>query len=223
MILALGVGVAAYLVYIVQHGSDQMAPRFFSTLTVNAAFVIAWSVTTSRLPAVLSTRGWAAVGFGMLLLGNLTSPLVPLKSLSPEWGADAKRNSRVGVDDHRAVERRGRLTLHDQSAHLFARSPAPEWEVRMGMAIGLDSFQRGPQSHTLDIYALADPLLSRLPAANGPWRPGYVERIIPAGYVESLYLDENRIEDPSLHRYYDVVRLIRRGSLWSWDRFVALP
>ena len=70
-----------------------------------------------------------------------------------------------------------------------------------------------------DTYCLGDPLMSRLPAVyQTSWRVGHLRRICPEGYRDSVYEDENRIEDKDLHAYYDRIRLITRGEIWSLDR-----
>lgn len=70
-----------------------------------------------------------------------------------------------------------------------------------------------------DTYCLGDPLMSRLPAVyQTSWRVGHLRRICPEGYRDSVYEDENRIEDEDLHAYYDRIRLITRGEIWSLDR-----
>ena len=61
--------------------------------------------------------------------------------------------------------------------------------------------------------------MSRLPAVyQTSWRVGHLRRICPEGYRDSVYEDENRIEDEDLHAYYDRIRLITRGEIWSLDR-----
>jgi arabinofuranosyltransferase len=45
---------------------------------------------------------------------------------------------------------------------------------------------------------------------------------LPAGYLESCRSGENQIEDPDLHAYYERVRLVISGPLWSIDRLKAI-
>jgi hypothetical protein len=53
-------------------------------------------------------------------------------------------------------------------------------------------------------------------------RPGHYERIIPAGYAESLRDDNNQLADPALHALYEDLRLITLGPLWSSARWAAI-
>jgi arabinofuranosyltransferase len=76
----------------------------------------------------------------------------------------------------------------------------------------------GPRVHIVDPPALGDALLARLPA--GPvWYPGHFDRRLPAGYMESLRVQGNLIEDAGVHEYYEHLREIIRGPVWSWRRF----
>jgi len=95
------------------------------------------------------------------------------------------------------------------------------------IAVGMYGYFAGPGVHVVDWYGLTDPLLARLPAiVTGPyvtdrsvnWRPGHGRRPIPDGYLESLAENENRIGDPDLARYYEVLRRVTRGELWDWER-----
>jgi hypothetical protein len=61
-----------------------------------------------------------------------------------------------------------------------------------------------------------------LPAQYKEWKSGHFHRDVPAGYVESLNHNENRIVDPFTYAYYDVVRLITRAPLWSSARWWAI-
>jgi arabinofuranosyltransferase len=103
-------------------------------------------------------------------------------------------------------------------------------------AVGYIGFYAGPTLHILDLNALADPLLARLPALNPDpltltflprlatrgWRIGHFVRRIPAGYLETLATGENRIRDARLAEYYDRLRLITRGPLLAPGRLAAI-
>ncbi len=74
-----------------------------------------------------------------------------------------------------------------------------------------------------DLYALGDPFLSKLPAVREDnWRIGHMWREAPVGYDETVIRDENLIENESLKKYYDVIKLITRAPLWDRDRLKAV-
>ncbi len=84
-------------------------------------------------------------------------------------------------------------------------------------------YTRGPETHILDVMALADPLLARLPAKDQQhWRIGHIERDIPKGYLESLRAGENQIEDEAIHAYYNELSKIVSGSIWDAARWRSI-
>ena len=92
-----------------------------------------------------------------------------------------------------------------------------------GDAIGYVGFAAGPEKYLIDIVALGDPLLSRLPAIKPSsidnWKSGHFHRDIPSGYCESLLTEKNLIQNPKIHQYYDKVRIITRDPVFNWNRF----
>ena len=74
-----------------------------------------------------------------------------------------------------------------------------------------------------DTYCLGDPLLSRLPAFyQDSWRVGHLRRVCPEGYRESIYEEENLIEDEDLADFYDRIRIITSGDLLSAERIKTI-
>ncbi|MBI1319861.1 MAG: hypothetical protein GC168_13100 [Candidatus Hydrogenedens sp.] len=90
-------------------------------------------------------------------------------------------------------------------------------------SVGFRGFFGGPSVYIIDSYALADPLLARLPARYAPnWRIGHFTREIPAGYQASVLDGPNVIQDRQLAEYYDILRLITRGPLFDPARLEAV-
>src|SRR5258706_6732498 len=87
--------------------------------------------------------------------------------------------------------------------------------------IGFAGYFAGPGVHIIDPYALADPVLARLPAQR-KFRVGHYERQMPDGYPESVASGVNRISDPGLAAYYDHMRLIVSGPPWTRARWRAI-
>ena len=80
-----------------------------------------------------------------------------------------------------------------------------------------------PDLYLNDTYCLGDAFLSKLPAIYDPnWRVGHLRRAVPEGYRESVWNNDNEIEDPDLHEYYDVIRLITRGEIFDPQRLKAI-
>jgi arabinofuranosyltransferase len=87
--------------------------------------------------------------------------------------------------------------------------------------VGFLGYFAGPNVHVIDIFALGDPLLARLPAAPG-WRIGHFERSVPDGYVETIQTGTNVIRDPDISARYTRLKLITQGPIWSRSRSGAV-
>jgi len=94
--------------------------------------------------------------------------------------------------------------------------------LEMG-AIGSWGFFGGPDLHIIDVMALADPLLSRLPAVYDPaWWPGHRMRHVPSGYAASVFEEKSAILDPGVAAVDDLIRTVTRGPLWTRARWSAI-
>jgi arabinofuranosyltransferase len=87
--------------------------------------------------------------------------------------------------------------------------------------VGFFGYGAGPSVHVVDVFALCDPLLARLPARR-PWRIGHFQRSPPAGYMGTLSGEQAGLSDPRLNEYYTALRLVTRGPLWSRQRWAAI-
>jgi tetratricopeptide (TPR) repeat protein len=119
--------------------------------------------------------------------------------------SDAKK----GVQDQRDAIR-GREARADGKPYTFEGN------------VGFFGYYAGPDVHILDGFALADPLLARLPIRSVTWRIGHFVRQIPAGYPETLTFQENRIQDANIAAYYDRLSLITRGDIFGTKRWSAI-
>jgi arabinofuranosyltransferase len=107
---------------------------------------------------------------------------------------------------------------HDRQA--FRNKPREVIPIQLA---GMSAFKDGERVHFLDQMALGDPLLARLPAAAAaPRRIGHFVRVLPDGYVETLQCGRNVLADPRLAAYYDKLKLVVSGSLWSRQRLRAI-
>jgi arabinofuranosyltransferase len=118
----------------------------------------------------------------------------------------------------------------------FREMKEPPTPVAVRGNLGYLGYYAGPGIHILDIYALGDPLLARLPAvdrdplllmlnerlAHKNWRVGHFVRKVPLGYVETLITGENRIRDPRLAAYYERIALVTRGPLLDRRRLAGI-
>jgi hypothetical protein len=98
--------------------------------------------------------------------------------------------------------------------HLLANA------VEVMAQAGVAGFFAPPTAIIVDLYGLNDAFLARLHAADKvTWRIGHYARDIPRGYAESLKEGRNRMADPKLAQFYDRMRLVVSGPIWSWPRW----
>ena len=58
--------------------------------------------------------------------------------------------------------------------------------------------------------------------AERPWQVGHYGRQPPEGYIETLITGKNVIRDAGAAAYFEKLRLITEGPLWSRDRWRAI-
>ncbi len=156
-------------------------------------------------------------------------PLVPAKTTAA-YDAGWPWRSQNGIKDERGHYHRITNVLFFSP---FRQLPDHTW-VREGVSfrngpdkvtvqgsIGFYGLMAGPEKHIVDRNALSDPLLARLPVSPRlyfEFYAGHYFRDIPEGYLDSLNTAENRLTDPLLRDYYDRLRRVVSGSLFTTSR-----
>jgi hypothetical protein len=76
----------------------------------------------------------------------------------------------------------------------------------------------------VDIQGLTDAFVARMPRnPKAEWLSGGVNRVIPAGYLESLKAGQNLIQDPEIARYYNKLALITQSqNLFAYERLTEI-
>lgn len=213
-----------YLGYVLSIGGDFMSGRFLTaSLLVSVLLLI-------RLLRGLAPRWQFATLGAVIVLGLFAAPPTFIIDLNqPRF---TERDLVTGINDERAYYypisgllnyRLGRdvpfsgegWVEHGKALRANGKSVVDEKNV------GYIGYFAGPAVHIVDLYALCDPLLARLPV-SGPWRIGHFEREIPQGYIQTLRTGVNQIQNPNLAAYYDQLALITRGPLFSRERLIAI-
>jgi arabinofuranosyltransferase len=217
----LACGVVLYLIYIVRVGGDFMSGRFLA-----APFF----ATLASIAAVFAHRvqqRHALIVAGIAILPGITNPYSPVLSDDRYHRSFELAVDRNGVADERAVFYWNMGFLHMNKT----RFPDHHWREEAERAsrnmekepvlvhanIGLLGYFAHPRLHILDVAALADPLLARLPALDHV-RVGHFIREVPPGYLESLRTGTNQILHPSLAAVYDALALVVREPLFAEGR-----
>ncbi len=223
--VGLALGAVLHLLYLVWIGGDHMTGRFLTAPLMIAAIIVV------RTPA-LATRPHALVVAAAVFAFGLLNPYAPALSDSRYGEIARPANEDRPFSDERAsyyaaaglLTWNGRRRIPDHKLVDDAlRDVRDGVKVRARGAIGYYGWTVRGRVHVLDWLALADPLLARLPRdPTVRWRPGHARRSLPAGYRESLEVGENRVEHPGLRTYYDHLRRVTRGDLWSWERLSSI-
>ena len=215
-----------YLLYILKIGGDFMSGRFFSpVLFVSVAQLarVEYSSLKWYIPALLM----------VLIVGVGAYYLIPERK--PNFGRGAG-SYRVFLDandisDERMVYRRQNFLLALEKGAPKAPFTRGTWihhanepvQVELVGPLGMASHRLGPDVHVIDLNALADPLMSRMPLQDPThWRIGHFRHVIPDGYLETLSSGKNVIADKNIALFYDKLSIVVKGKLWSWKRLVEI-
>jgi arabinofuranosyltransferase len=218
-LLPFALGIALYIFYVIRVGGDFMQGRFLSTPFVLATVLLFHDV----VPALPSRLDLAAGALVVLVpLAAQSSPLT--ESTAPTCPIPDS-----GVADERACYRTHTGLVANVRATKYKKHEYYERGVghkKKGAAVyaenvvGMESFAAGPKVHLVDLFALTDPLLARIPfePPDRSWRIGHFYRKLPDGYFDSVRTGKNRLKDPCLARYYEKLSRVTSGPIWSWAR-----
>jgi arabinofuranosyltransferase len=168
--------------------------------------VLVWGLLAVDTPPLLSGAGFGAQAVGAEIVDHdgVTDErrfYYPSMGLLPRLGFTREWREISWIDTGNAVR---------------TRTTAPQ--VIAASNVGMFGFYAGPAVHVIDRNALCDPLLSRLPPRT-PWRIGHFTRELPAGYLEGWRSGTNGLVDPGLRQFYERIRRVTQGPVWSIARF----
>ncbi|UQY36099.1 glycosyltransferase family 39 protein [Pseudomonas fulva] len=203
-------GIALYLFYVLSIGGDFMSGRFFT------------------VPLVMAALAFIFVDIGRQWLFAIALFVSALAI----WGSDHTLFSGSGYEN-KVIGSNG---IADERGYYFQRTglirqgseelPLPRWDLGNPKVIsqcgemGFESIKSGPGTYVIDPCGLVDPLLARLPAQYDPtWRVGHLYRQLPTDYVLGLERGVNMLADPELRKFYDELRVVVRGDIFSADRW----
>lgn len=219
-------GMVLYLAYILYIGGDFMSGRYFSAPLLAATSLI--TVTEYK-----SAKFYALL-LGMVLVIGL-APIFVIPERSFTFGAGSNDYRIVmehDITDERLIYMRSLgLWQNLEGGGKRISYPHGEWiyhsgkttKVKVVGPLGVAGYRFGPNVHVIDINALADPLMARLPLQDpNSWRIGHFRHMIPDGYIETLESGKNKIADKNIALFYDKLSLVVKGDLWSWERMVTI-
>jgi arabinofuranosyltransferase len=220
---SLGRGAAAYLIYVIAIGGDFMEGRFLTAPALCGALMLGQLRWSGRVAA-------AVLAVSILLAGlGARHPWWPLEST-----AVVEPYDEAGITDERShyaqaasvlAWRPGRSLPDHRWRELGELGPEDGARVVAFSTMGFYGFYADPELHVVDGFALADPLLARLPPVRRvDWKAGHLPRVMPAGYLDTLAGDPShvRIVDPGVARLYETVLRVHHGPIFARGRGLAI-
>ncbi len=222
-LISIAVGIVLFIFYLLKVGGDFMSSRFLTAPFVCGVALLA------MLP--LPEKGLRRfIPLTIIIALGLTARGASVLS-DRTFGTNGENDKIIiGVADERAwyYQQTGLCRLDQDSIRFSDR----QWGYRAFVGsldhdsiivignIGFRGYFAGPTRYIVDECALSDPLLSKLPCdTSHGWRVGHFRRKVPSGYIQTLTSGENQIEDRSLAAYYDHLRTVVRGEIFTVERF----
>jgi len=234
-------GICLYCLYVVRIGGDYMSGRFLAAPAVAAAALLAWRCdeSVSAHPLVKGRYYVYPAAIAAILVYGVSWPASPWSS-GVDYGKGKTLEDIVrpsGIADERAYyyPTTGLLMVLRQRSVIEARGlPTPPYRgavnglkfsqgpnrVVLTDEAGFFGYFAGPDKFILDIWALGDPLLARLPyQPEENWRVGHFPRRMPAGYRKTIAEGSDHLVDPELSKLYRAIQIVIRGPLFTSARW----
>jgi arabinofuranosyltransferase len=228
----LAAGIILYSLYIITAGGDFMGGRFWSVPLFTTFLLLARALPPITSPQTLTLWLIGLIGLHVVSAAqreqlwqlNCTALDVPKQSQPKDRVFCTIRGI---VDERRFYLDYTGLFIAKSGVRTQAEGPwvkeAMEWRAsppkkpQALSMIGFYGYYAGPEVIIIDAMALAEPLLARLPIQAGAWRVGHYLRGLPEGFMEARMGDLSGM-DPALARYYEKLREVTSGNLWSVAR-----
>lgn len=214
-------GTLLYLGYIFYIGGDYMSGRFFSApLLAIATLFLFFEIPDKKY---YWGAGFAVLGIA-LIMGR--SPIRAPLAYGVGWEIEVADFH--GVVDDRAKHYKNTGLLNTKTRFPGSKFSGRSWvfdpnsiEYIVKGTLGQHMYQAGPNVFPVDILALGDALLARIPLATKV-KSGHYQREVPEGYIETLESGENQIVNQDLALYYDKLSIILSGEMLSSERLFEI-
>lgn len=220
ILLLLSAGGVLQMLYVLRIGGDMASGRFLMNVMVMHIVILAQTLRMNRSHMMYMTG--ALMGFIAVL------QIFWLDAIRPY------RNPYVAPYRYVVYSERGYYVDTNSLLHWFiphwTTKPDHHWvtdalQVRRNPGvyvynnIGMYGYYAGPKVIIIDMFALSDPLLAALPMDKRlPWRTGHYRRNVPKGYIKARRTGDTSYMDPTLAHYYEKLRIVTSGDLWSIER-----
>lgn len=232
---SLGAGGLLYTGYVVWIGGSYISGRHLLLgclvgVVLWSELLLTWARRGSALEddalagALLRPATWAGpvAAAGLVALVLFTSPQARPRDLArkiadPTVELDRYRKIRAMQGARMYRDGNGQWQRSPGAKRFWGRGERMKGRVAVSSTIGLTAIAAGRDVIIIDRYALADPLLARLPPKTF-MMAGHFKRRVPRGYKHARLTGSLERMDPELAAYYRPLRSIVQDPLFSWDR-----
>jgi len=211
-------GIALNLMYIVYVGGDFMLGRFLSYSYMVSVIVILLKKSTSfTINPQHQYYLWIVI-----ILYLFIYPGTPLKTpldysyqkihlgVANERGYYFKDQSLYRYILNKGKKKYFPIGNFARNGYKFRKNSSP---IIIKYNIGIFGYWAGNKKIIIDILALSDPLLARMPIIKKRWRIGHFMRRIPIGYIESIKKNKELIAGKNINEYYKKIKIITQGKV----------
>ncbi len=232
--LLLSVGIAAYGIYLLSVGGDFMMGRHFTGMLFIS--VLSSTMLFNREKDYFDTIRKMRTAFNIVVIGSVIWSVTFGTTIGSQYLFGHQIGSKISderefystttgfYNNIRSLILTGRTcwedTWNDQGTDELREKGFSGGILENAAGILV---YKNSDLYLNDTYCLGDPFMSRLPAVyDENWRVGHLRRACPEGYKETARSEENLVEDENLHEFYDKIRIITRGNIWSLERFKTI-
>jgi arabinofuranosyltransferase len=219
---SIAAGLALNLAYVVIIGGGYMTGRLFACSYLVATLML---LRTEPLrPEILRAALVAATALAILLPGSpIMSDRKYVSREANEHGIGDRRGQLFRISSFHAwrVARQNSIFPNERSTVEGVSFKGTPNIVRARENVGFMGYAAGTEPVIIDLLALADPLLARLPSTEA-WRMGRFPRLLPDGYLKTVQSGEAQIVDPGIRRFHEKLALITEADLLTPGRLTTI-
>ena len=220
ILISLSIGQILYLAYIYSIGGDFMMGRFFSLLVFISVCQFSVAIYAQK------HLSFKTINILLLVLLILIIPIGVVRSLpiltTNEY---VSRGAVKKVFDERGFYYETMGLLSPKRSWPQIKSQSSDKSTNYDYVCGYAGYYaiKNSSTHLIDLCALSDPFLSRIPAIQiENWRIGHHIRKLPQEYGEFLLGNISDIPDRNLQELLDDVKLLVWSDLISIERMRAI-
>ena len=220
ILIALSIGQILYCAYIYNVGGDFMMGRFFSLSVLIAIGQLVVSLYSQRL------MSYKTINISILVILILIIPIGVVRSFPILTTTEYVSRGHISkIYDERGFYYKTMGLFSPERSWPEIKSQSSDKSIDYVYKCGYAGYSgvTNSSTHLIDLCALSDPFLSRIPAIHTEnWRIGHHIRKMPRDYGEYLLGNVAKIYDKKLQGLLDDIILLAWSDLFSKERMKAI-